>query len=220
MENKHVTPPDNKDYEYALNLAFRIVRDKLAALDDIEQQCRKSGSRCENEGTGPIPIVRYLNREYRISLPDAGVFPVEGKDELPLREKVLVLHYFASAKGTPLSGTQITYRELPSGIVYIPTFNKRTIEPLLRFFSETPDVLMRASERLGGVKSDIGDAAVTITAFDRVPVTIVIWQGDEELPPQGNILLDSTVPDYLSSEDVTVLSEIITWRLVRLSKEL
>jgi hypothetical protein len=56
---------------------------------------------------------------------------------------------------------------------------------------------------------------VTINAFDRVPVTFVLWRGDEELSPNGNILFDANISDYLSTEDVTVLSETIIWKLVK-----
>ena len=61
--------------------------------------------------------------------------------------------------------------------------------------------------------------AVTINAFKRVPITFVLWRGDEEFPPDGSILFDATVSDYLSIEDINVLCERITWKLVRLLKE-
>jgi len=47
-----------------------------------------------------------------------------------------------------------------------------------------------------------------------VPVTIVLWQGDDEFAPQGSIMFDAAICDYLSTEDITVLCETITWRLV------
>ena len=72
---------------------------------------------------------------------------------------------------------------------------------------------------MGGCKADYGDAAVTINGFKMVPVTIVLWRGDEEFPPRGNILFDSTIPEYLSTEDITVLCDAIIWRLVRFLKE-
>jgi hypothetical protein len=56
---------------------------------------------------------------------------------------------------------------------------------------------------------------VTINAFDRVPLTLVLWRGDEEVAPNGNILFDANISDYLSTEDVTVLSETIVWKLVK-----
>jgi hypothetical protein len=48
-----------------------------------------------------------------------------------------------------------------------------------------------------------------------VPLTLVLWRGDEEVAPNGNILFDANISDYLSTEDVAVLSETITWRLVK-----
>jgi len=42
-----------------------------------------------------------------------------------------------------------------------------------------------------------------------------LWRGDEDLAPNGNILFDANVPDYLPTEDVAVVSETITWKLVK-----
>jgi hypothetical protein len=74
------------------------------------------------------------------------------------------------------------------------------------------------SQRLGGYKADYGDTAITINAFSRVPITIVVWQGDDEFPSRGNVLFDANITDYLPTEDITVLSEIIAWRLIRYSR--
>ena len=71
---------------------------------------------------------------------------------------------------------------------------------------------------MGGRPADFGDAAVTFPAFPRVPLTYVLWRGDEEFSPEGSILFDSTVADYLSNDDIHALCETIIWRLVRLSK--
>jgi hypothetical protein len=57
--------------------------------------------------------------------------------------------------------------------------------------------------------------AVTINAFRRVPITLVLWQGDAELPPASSLIFDATISDYLSTEDISVLCEIITWRLIK-----
>jgi hypothetical protein len=71
---------------------------------------------------------------------------------------------------------------------------------------------------MGGQKVEYGDTAITINAFPRVPLTIVLWQGDKEFPADGNIMFDSTITDYLPTEDITILCEVIAWKLVRLSK--
>ena len=202
---------------YNLDVAYAQVRERLAA-SDIEEQCRRSGSEYKKQDSGETATVQYLNQPYLVTFPETKVTPVDGA-ELPLREQILILHYLALAKGTAATNKLIPFRDLPGGIVYSPTFSKRTLEPLTRYFGREPELLVKASQRLGAHPSDMGDTAVIINAFPRVPVTMVLWQGDEELSPQFNLLFDANILDYLETEDVTVVCEIITWRLVGYSRE-
>ena len=133
-----------------------------------------------------------------------------------MRDKILVLHYFTRAGGRPPTGRRITYKELPEGINYYPAFFKRAIEPVINHFKDQPQDLLEAAKTLGGRKAGYGDIAVTIDAFPRVPLTIVLWRGDAEFAPDGNIMFDETIPDYLPTEDITILCEIVAWKLVRL----
>ena len=127
----------------------------------------------------------------------------------------MIVHYLSQAKGTPLSNKAISYKELPEGANYFPTFSKRAIKPVVEHFSKEPEGLVDVATKLGGYKANYGDIAVTINAFPRVPITFILWQGDDELPPEGNILFDSNIPDYLPIEDIIVLCEAIAWKLVK-----
>ncbi len=201
--------------EYAHGLAYRLACEQLAGIDDIEQQCRQSGA--QYLPSQKAIIIDYLDQSYQITFPEGEVSLTTG-EEVPIRDKILILHYFIQAKGTPLSGKLITYKELPDGIIYFPVFSKRAIQPIVTFFGSEPEQLLKTAEILGGYKANYGDAAVTISAFSRVPVTIVLWQGDAEFAPQGSILFDSTISDYLTNDDLHTLCENITWRMVRLLK--
>jgi hypothetical protein len=215
MTRQRLTIPELNVREYAHGLAYQLAREQLAGIDDIEQQCRKSGTEYLPE---KAIIIKHLNQSYRIHLPDGEVSYLTGDGTVPLRDKILLLHYFTQAKGTPLSGKLITYKELPDGINYFPVFAKRAIKPLVTFFGNKPEQLLKTAEALGGYKSDYGDVAVTMEAFPQVPVTIALWHGDEEFAPEGSLLFDSTITDYLTNDDIHTLCENITWRLVRLLK--
>ena len=91
--------------------------------------------------------------------------------------------------------------------------------PLLKNFSQQPERLPEAAAMFDFQQADYGDVAVTVNAFSRVPITLVLWRGDDELAPECSILFDSTIPDYLSTEDITVLCETIAWRLVSFLRE-
>jgi hypothetical protein len=216
MIRKHATLPKENVREYAYALAYKLACEQLARITDIEEQCRKSGARYLPAEKSVI--IDHLNRFYRISFPQGEVALVNDTEAVPVRDKILILHYFTRAAGTPLSGNFITYKELQEGINYYPTFFKRAIDPIINYFKDEPQKLLDVAKIMGGQKVEYGDTALTFNAFPRVPLTIVIWQGDKEFPPDGNIMFDSTIKDYLPTEDITILCEIIAWKLVRLLK--
>jgi hypothetical protein len=202
----------NSPWEKGFERSYRIACEQLAKIGDIEEQCRRSGAEC----IGPHEVViSYLNQPYHITIPDCKILLEEGGTEAPLRDKILILHYFTGAKGTRATGKLIAYKQLPGGVSYFPAFFQRAIAPLVKNFGKKPELLMNAAAELGGHEADYGNMSVTVNAFAYVPITLVLWRGDEELAPNGNILFDANISDYLSSEDVTVLSETIIWKLVR-----
>ncbi|MFC2044378.1 DUF3786 domain-containing protein [Chloroflexota bacterium] len=217
MGNRRLPLPRENGYKKAYELAYKLAGEQLAKVD-IEEQCRKTGARYHEVNSKRFIIIEYLSQTYQISLSEMKVSLVGSGEDVPIRDKILILHYFVSAKGTPLANKLITFRELTEGSVYAPTFAKRAVKPLLDHFGKDPKLLLDVSGSLGGQKAEFGDIGVTINVFCRVTITIVIWHGDDELGPQGNILFDATISDYLTTEDITVLCETIAWRLVRLLK--
>lgn len=219
MNSSLLSVPDGKNYEYGYKFAYKIASQQLTEADGIERICRHSGAEYKKIDSHPVIILDYLNQNYRISLPEVAISLSDSAEEVPLKDKILLLHYLTQASGTPLADKSIAYKELPEGVGYFRTFHKRAIKPLVDHFGRQPTKLIEAAKELGGHKADYGDVAVTINAFKRVPITFVLWRGDEEFPPDGSILFDATVSDYLSIEDINVLCERITWKLVRLLKE-
>jgi len=211
-------PTEENRSVYNLDAAYALACQQLAEVD-IEQQCQRSGAHYQVKDSQQSVTVRYLNQSYAITLPDIEVSLLDSDEEVPPRDKILILHYVTLAKGTPATNELITFRELPGGNIYYPTFTKRTMKPLSDHFGREPPLLVKAGEKLGGHKADYGDVAVVINAFSRVPLTLVLWQGDDEFPAQLNLLFDSTISDYLDTEDVTVLCEILTWRLISYLRE-
>ena len=218
MEGRYSLLSRENKSEYGYELAYKLACEQLANIEDINEQCLKSGAQCRVVDSRKVIIIEYLNKPYKISLPDIEVSLVDNDEEVPIRDKILILHYLTSAKGIPVANKPITYKELPEGIIYFPTFFKRAIKPLLDYFGQEPHLIIDVARELGGYETDYGDAGVTINAFSQVPVTLVLWKGDEELAPEGNIIFDSTISKYLATDDINVLCETIAWRLVRLLK--
>lgn len=211
-------PTENNHSVYNLDAAYALACQQLAGVD-IEQQCHRSGAQYQVKESRETITVSYLNRQYLITLPDIEISLPGSDEKVPIRDKILILHYLILAKGTPATNELIPFRDLSGGNIYYPTFTKRIAKPLTDHFSKEPDLLLKAGEKLGGHKADFGDVAVTIDAFNHVPITLVLWQGDDEFPAQLNLLFDSSISDYLDTEDVTVLCETLTWKLINYLRE-
>ena len=217
MEGRHSLLSRQSNAEYGNELAYKLACEKLAK-EDPEEQCIKSGALYRVVDCEKVIIIEYLGRSYKIAFPDIEISLTDSEENVPIRDKILILHYLTSAKGIPVANSLITYKEMRDGINYFPTFFKRAIKPLLDYFGKEPHLLVNVARKLGGRQVNYGDVAVTLNAFSHVPVTLVLWKGDEEFAPEGNIMFDSTISDYLSMDDIHVLCETIAWRLVKLLK--
>jgi len=195
-------------------LAYQLACEELGNIDDIEQLCHRSGASYKVIDSKKTIALEYLSRSHQVTLPDIEISLEDSEEEVSLVDKILILHYLLQAKGTPLSNEMIGYKHLPGGSVYFPTFSKRAIKPIVDSFGKEPARLLDVAAAIGGREAAHGDAAVTIDAFRRVPITFVLWRGDEEFPADGNILFDSTVSDYLTTDDINAVCGIIAWKLV------
>jgi len=210
MKNQRYSSDGSR--EQGFELSYKLACEQLSKIGDIEEQCHKSGAQC----VGPNKIIiDYLNQPYHVTLPDAEILLENSKTEVPLKDKILILHYFTLAKGTPPTGILINYKQLPGGVSYFPAFSQRAISPFVKHFGQKPELLIDISAKLGGYEAEQGDISATINVFNHVPITFALWRGDEEFSPNGGILFDANISDYLYTEDVTVLCETIVWKLVK-----
>ncbi len=143
---------NQQNSEYGYELAYKLACEQLAKFDNIEHQCLKSGALYRIIDSQKSICLEYLNQPYQIVFPDIGISLINSEEEVSIRNKILMLHYFNRAKGTPLTNHKIAYKELPEGIIYFPTFYKRAIKPLLDHFGREPERLIAAAEELGGHK--------------------------------------------------------------------
>ena len=177
-ENKYLLPNSQKQ---AYELAYKLACEQLAHTD-LEEVCHKSGAQYVERNR---IIIKYLNRPYLTTLPNIEISLKDSEEEVPLKDKILILHYLTLAKGSPTTNRLIAFKQLPGGASYFPAFSQRAIKPLLNHFGKEPELLTDAAAELGGYRVSYGDVAITINAFSRVPITFTLWRGDDEFPPKG-----------------------------------
>ena len=139
------------------------------------------------------------------------------EDSAPTELQVMVfstlLAHYASAKPIPLTGNLVKYRDVPGGYAYEGAFIKRAVQPIAKAFGDNPEDLPRAAELLGGARCKLGDASAQVIALAGIPLTYILWVA-EDLPASANVLYDSSASNYLPTEDLAVLGELTTLRLI------
>ncbi len=201
--------------------AFRLASEELVKVNP-HRICSLSGADCIEDANGhPAISIRFINREHLIQFePEVEVVLQNNGDPVPLPEKILILHYLLTARGDSLKRNLITFRQVPEGPFYYSAFLKRARDPLVRTFGAEPQRLLDCGSRLGAVPDTLGDVSITLKPLPRIPVTIVLWDGDDELPPEGNLLFDESIVSYLPTEDIAVLSGMIVYRLIGINQSL
>lgn len=162
-------------------------------------------------------VVPFLGKEYQVSYPDGKIVLCNGGDEVPLAFQVVLLHYLAKCSARMPEGSKVAFGELPSGSIYILPFNNRSIKPLVATFGANPQKIVEAGLNMGGWRENMGDAAVTVPVLPKIPITFVLWEGDDEFQPSGNILFDASAPSHLHTEDYALLPGLAIWEMKKLA---
>lgn len=192
-------------WQIAVDLAVEALRKA-----NFAERCVKSGAHWRpDEGVAEL---LFLNQWYRVQPPTFEVKLVNG-EEVPIKEKILILHYLQTASGAPLAGEWIAFAQVPGGELYLANFRARSVDRLVRAFAGREQALVEAAQGMGGSQAEHGDVSVELRPLPRVPMALVLWRGDEEFPTSGNLLLDGRVAEYLPLEDIVVLAEMVVSRL-------
>lgn len=202
--------PKQDNYEQALKLGLEAFERK-----DPARIAAKAGARIEDG----VVILPHLDREIALRVTD-GTFTLRTTgEESPIWLSILALHYLNNAGGIVPSGNLKHFREFKEGTFYEPAFNRRTKDILIKVFGQSSGAMIAAGEKLGGTALDTGDASVRLPYFPYLPITCIVWEGDEEFPPEASVLFDETADLYFSAEDMAVAGQMAVLELLKAAKE-
>jgi hypothetical protein len=201
-----------KNYQQAFDLACASFKDI-----DLKERAEKSGAVYEQGNEEEKILLSFFSEPYTIRFPQIE-FSSPGKKIVSLVTRALILHYLLKADGSPLTGEWVAYKDLPGGLLYAGVFARRVTDPLIKRFGRSAKLFQEVGIGFRGESAEVGDASVKLLALPRVPMQYVLWEGDEEFSPSAQLLFDSSVIHYLPLEDIVVLGQMTTGRLISQSK--
>ena len=129
----------------------------------------------------------------------------------------VLLRHFAKAEPVERAGMLVKFACLPGGYAYEKAFLQRAVQPVAEAFGDEPEKLVECVKKLNGFALSFGDCSVEVPALPHIPLTIILWR-KSEFPAEANVLYDQTANNYLPTEDLAVLGELTTARLIQALK--
>jgi hypothetical protein len=126
---------------------------------------------------------------------------------------VLLSHYI-SGKPSPTTSILIKFNKLQGGYAYERTFNERALQPITKTFGKKPVDLIEAGKMLGGAPLEYGGCSIQIPALEGIPIVYIVW-AETEFPASTTVLFDQSANNYLPTEDLAILTELTSSRLVK-----
>ena len=154
-------------------------------------------------------FLTLLGREYAVSHPEAVVRPVDGGKVPPLPTQTFLLRILLESKEVAWKGEWKTFREMPWGEMYIKPYTGRVLTRAAYTFSFKLDAFRAACEKMGAEAVKHGDAGYRFTLVGGYQMQILIWQGDEEFPPNAQVLYSDNFAEGFAAEDRVVAGDIL-----------
>ncbi|MCX5799143.1 MAG: DUF3786 domain-containing protein [Proteobacteria bacterium] len=180
----------------------------------IEKQLHNAALDYEREENRYTVAIPYFDEVITFKVPELSFISSKGVN-ITLVTKIILLHYIYTASGTSLGVDKIPYEDIPGCRQYQPVFEKRVTKPLQSAFGYNKYAFLEASIGLKGKEEEFGDASFTLYALPRVPITFILWEGDEEFPPSVRTLFDPSIQKYLPLEDIVVISKLASTRIIK-----
>jgi hypothetical protein len=125
-------------------------------------------------------------------------------------EMYCLLSTYAAVDEVPLFGEQVSLAALDP--VWRSELTNDDCAALLKYIDQDFTALKKVDIPLFGEKLKGGSLAFEVWPLPRIPVKLVLWQGDEEIADGGTLLFDRTVAHYVQGL-VVELAWLTVWRL-------
>ena len=169
------------------------------------------------EVTERLPFVSFdgaaftmtlLGRTYKINWPEYAISADDGFQP-PLPVQTFLLRRLIEGQTRAWLGTWKTFREMPWGEMYHKPYSGRVLSRAAYGFGFKLGKFAAACEKLDAKKLPHGDAGYEFEFFGPFKMQILLWEGDDEFPPNAQVLYSDNFAEAFAAEDRVVAGDIL-----------
>ena len=153
--------------------------------------------------------VNLMGREYAIAWPEYQILAVDGGAVPPLPVQTFLLRYLLESKDVAWAGQWKTFREMPWGEMYIKPYTGRVLTRAAFTLGTRVAAFRAAAKKLGADPVKHGDAGYQFDLIGGYKMQILVWEGDDEFPPNAQVLYSDNFAEGFAAEDRVVAGDIL-----------
>ena len=184
---------------------FAHYEEKFRALDPADVAVRLK----EVTWDGAEFTVTLLGRSFAIAHPDYAIRCLDGGKVPPLPTQTFLLRYLLESRDVLWMQDWKTFREMPWGEMYIKPYTGRVLTRAAFTFGTRTAAFKAAAEKMGAMPLPHGDAGYQFDLIGGYKMQILVWEGDDEFPPNAQILYSDNFADGFAAEDRVVAGDIL-----------
>ena len=102
-----------------------------------------------------------------------------------------------------------TFREMPWGEMYIKPYTGRVLTRAAFTFGTRVAAFKAAAEKMGALPLKNGDAGYQFDLIGGYRMRLLVWEGDDEFPPNAQVLYSDNFEEGFAAEDRVVAGDIL-----------
>lgn len=153
--------------------------------------------------------VNLLGREFAIAHPEYAIRATDGGPVPPLATQTFLLRYLLESKDVAWAGEWKTFREMPWGEMYIKPYTGRVLARAAFTLGTRVAAFRAAAEKMGATAVPHGDAGYLFDLIGGYRMQIMVWEGDDEFPPNAQVLYSDNFAEGFAAEDRVVVGDIL-----------
>jgi len=181
------SPGEEKAWEMMASLDHSVIRKNASVLFDEKRGCYMLRSLCTDVYIHPQErTIRSSTPDGEILINKYGYFFVHS-----------CLWYLIHAKDIPLTGRLVKPVNLKGGEIFFRGSHALPLEGVAKKYGHDKEAFIKKGKELCAEFLEYGDASLRLFPLPRIPVTLILWLGDEEFPPGTDLLFDSSCEIHL-----------------------
>ena len=153
--------------------------------------------------------VTLLGRTFAIAHPSYAIRALDNDPVPPLPTQTFLLRYLLESRDVAWAGEWKTFREMPWGEMYIKPYTGRVLTRAAFTFGTRVSAFKAAAEKMGALPLKNGDAGYQFDLIGGYRMRLLVWEGDDEFPPNAQVLYSDNFAQGFAAEDRVVAGDIL-----------